>query len=180
MNLFTIYNLETVPEASEELLAASKKNAGFIPNMHGIMAGAPILFKAYNEMGKLFNKTSFSPIEREIIEMTINQANGCTYCIAAHSYFDSLSKFPEEILTALLEDKPLENSKLQALRIFTKTLIEKRGWVFQEEIEHFLSAGYLKEQVLELIVGVAHKIISNYVNHIAATPVDEKFIQHSS
>jgi len=95
------------------------------------------------------------------------------YCIAAHSYFDRLSNFPEEILTTLLQDKSFENPKLQALRIFTKIIIEKRGSVLPKEIETFLSAGYSKEQVLELIVGVAHKIMSNYVNHIAETPIDD-------
>lgn len=175
MNRFTIHTLETAPEESKELLKQSKRGAGFIPNMHAIMAESPVLLKAYKQLGMLFNETSFSPIEREIIEMTVNQVNGCSYCIAAHSYFDRLSKFPEEILTALLENKPLEDPKLQTLRIFAKTIIEKRGWVLPEEIETFLSAGYSKEQVLELIVAVAHKIMSNYVNHIAETPIDDKF-----
>ncbi len=170
-----MHTVETAPQQIKNILESTKKSVGFIPNMHAIMAESPVLLKAYKEMGKLFDQTSFTPIENEIIEMTINIENGCTYCIAAHSYFDRLSNFPEEILFALLENRPLENSKLQTLRIFTKTLIEKRGWVLSEETNKFLSAGYSKEQVLELIVGVAHKIMSNYLNHIAETPIDPDF-----
>lgn len=180
MQKFTIHTMETAPEESKEMLKQSEDGAGFIPNMHAIMAESPVLLKAYKEMGSLFNQTSFTPVEKEIIEMTINQVNGCTYCVAAHSYFDRLSNFPEEILSALLEEKSLENSKLQTLRVFTKTLIEKRGWVSPKEIDTVISAGYSKAQILELMVGVAHKVISNYVNHIAETPIDEKFTQSKS
>ncbi|MBI3124039.1 MAG: carboxymuconolactone decarboxylase family protein [Ignavibacteriales bacterium] len=180
MQKFTIHTLETAPEESKELLKQSQRGAGFIPNMHAIMAESPVILKAYKEIGKLFSQTTFTPVEREIIEMTINQANGCTYCIAAHSYFDKLSKFPEEISTALLENKPLQNPKLQTLRIFTKNIIEKRGWVSPEEVVTFFSAGYSKEQLLELIVGVAHKIMSNYANHIANTQIDAEFENKSN
>lgn len=175
MHKFTIHTLETAPEESKEILKQSQYGAGFIPNMHAIMAESPVLLRAYKEMGKLFSETSFTPVEREIIEMTINLVNGCTYCVAAHSYFDRLGNFPEDILNALLEGKPFEDSKLQTLRVFTKTLIENRKWISPEEIDTVISAGYSKAQILELIVGVAHKIISNYVNHIADTPTDDKF-----
>ena len=175
MSIFKIHTVESAPSAVKNILETTQKAIGFIPNMHAVMADSPVLLKAYKEIGKLFNETSFSPIEREVIEMTINCANGCVYCIAAHSYFDRLSNFPEEILTALLQNKSFENPKLQRLRIFTKTIIEKRGWLLPVEIETFLSDGYSKEQVLELIVGVAHKTISNYLNHIAETPIDDEF-----
>lgn len=175
MHKFTIHTLETAPEDSKEMLTQSKNGAGFIPNMHAIMAESPVLLRAYKEMGKLFSETSFTPIEREVIEMTINRVNGCTYCVAAHSYFDRLSNFPEDILTALLEEKPFDDSKLQTLRLFTKSIIEKKGWINSDEIDTFMAAGYSNEQLLELIVGVAHKIISNYVNHIAGTPTDTQF-----
>lgn len=175
MQKFTIHNLETAPDASKEMLASSQKNAGFIPNMHAIMAESPVMLKAYKEIGKIFSESSFTTIEQEVIEMTINQVNGCTYCVAAHSYFDRSSKFPKEILMALVENKPLDDSKLQTLRLFTRAVVEKRGWLSQEEIESFYSAGYSKDQLLQLIVGVAHKTISNYLNHIAETPIDKQF-----
>ena len=176
MSKFTIHTLESAPDKAKEMLEQSKSGAGFIPNMHAIMAESPVLLKAYKEMGKLFSQTSFTPVEREIIEMTINQVNGCRYCVAAHSYFDRLSKFPEDILKDLVNNKPLKNPKFQTLKLFTKTVIEKRGWISPEELDEFFSAGYSKEQVLELIVGLAHKIMSNYVNHAARTPLDNEFI----
>jgi len=66
-------------------------------------------------------------------------------------------------------------SSLEALRILSRIVVEKRGFASPAEVEIFLSAGYSKEQLIEVIVGVAHKIISNYVNHIAETPIDKEF-----
>lgn len=50
---------------------------------------------------------------------------------------------------------------------------DKRGWGSEEELNNFISAGYSKKQILELILMIAQKTISNYVNHIADTPLDE-------
>ena len=146
MSIFKIHTVESVPNAVKNILETTQKSIGFIPNMHAVMADSPVLLKAYKEIGKLFNETSFSPIEREVIQMTINRANGCAYCIEAHSYFDRLSNFPQEILTALLQDKSYENPKLQTLRIFTKSIIEKRGWVLPEEINFFYLPDILKNK----------------------------------
>lgn len=70
MHKFTIHTLETAPDESKEMLKESKNGAGFIPNMHAIMAESPVLLRAYKEMAKLFNETSFTQAERQILEMS--------------------------------------------------------------------------------------------------------------
>jgi alkylhydroperoxidase family enzyme len=37
----------------------------------------------------------------------------------------------------------------------------------------FLAAGYTRRNVLEVILGVATKVMSNYTNHIAHTQLDK-------
>ncbi|WP_231510398.1 carboxymuconolactone decarboxylase family protein [Fischerella sp. PCC 9605] len=54
-------------------------------------------------------------------------------------------------------------------------MVQARGWVTDEEIETFMNAGYTKQQVLEVILGIAVKVIHNYTNHIAQTPLDKEF-----
>lgn len=173
---FKVHDMQTVPEKSKELLMEVERKTGFIPNLYGILAESPVLLNAYKELGKLFSQSSFTSIEREVIEITINKSNGCTYCIAAHSYFDKHSNFPDDILQSLINGESLEDSKLESLRQFTKLVVEKRGWLLDEEIGKFLTSGYTTKHILELILGISHKIISNYVNHIANTPIDEKFL----
>jgi len=48
-------------------------------------------------------------------------------------------------------------------------MVQARGWVEDHEIESFMAAGYGK-RVLEVILGIAVKVIHNYTNHIAKTP----------
>ena len=52
---------------------------------------------------------------------------------------------------------------------------EKRGWVSEIDIDGFLAAGFTRAQVLEVILGVTYKTLSNYTNHVVDTPVDQAF-----
>lgn len=93
--------------------------------------------------------------------MTANYFNNCGYCIAAHSAIAKASKVQDEIIEFLRDNKPLDEPKLEKLRTFTRIVVEKRGFASPEEIESFLSAGYAKEQLMEVIVDVSHKVMSN-------------------
>jgi alkylhydroperoxidase family enzyme len=54
-------------------------------------------------------------------------------------------------------------------------MVAKRGRVEAQTIENFLSAGYGKEQILEVLIGVALKTMSNYTDHISPNELDEAF-----
>ena len=86
-----------------------------------------------------------------------------------------MMKVPEEISEALRNETPLPDDKLEALRNFTLAVVRKRGNVTNDDLQAFYDAGYGQQQVLEVILGVAQKTMSNYVNHIAETPIDEPF-----
>lgn len=95
--------------------------------------------------------------------------------MAAHSGLAKMVRMAPEDIEALRQGQPLKDQKLQALRLFTQRMIQARGWVNDQEIEEFLAAGYTKQQILEVILGIAVKIIHNYTNHIAKTPLDKAF-----
>ncbi|MDT8410854.1 MAG: carboxymuconolactone decarboxylase family protein [Vicingaceae bacterium] len=173
---FKLHTFETAPEASKPLLEEAINQNGFIPNLYGIMAESPELLKAYRQMADLFNATSFSPVEKNIVWLTISYQNKCHYCMTIHSMVANMFKLPESMVDALRNNKPLTDTKLESLRKFTILLVEKRGWASDEDVQEFLSAGYSKKNVLELVVGVGQKIISNYVNHLANTPLDDKIV----
>ncbi|WP_366524330.1 hypothetical protein [uncultured Roseobacter sp.] len=71
----------------------------------------------------------------------------------------------------------MNDAKLEALRTFTLVVVRNRGHVTQADLDAFYAAGYGEQQVLEVILGVAQKVLSNYTNHIAQTPVDPAFTQ---
>ncbi|BAZ15750.1 hypothetical protein NIES4071_76220 [Calothrix sp. NIES-4071] len=171
---FTVHTIETAPSASKEMLAHALDTFGIIPNLEGVLASAPAVLKAGMALWDLFETTSFTPTERQVIYLTINYAHECHYCMAAHSALATSCMLPRDI-NSLRNGEILENPKLQALQKFTRCLVEARGWVEDNEVEEFINAGYTKEQVLEIILGIAIKVIHNYTNHIAKTPVDKEF-----
>jgi len=179
MTAFNIHDLESAPQESKTMLEASLKTNGMIANLHGIMAESPELLKAYQELGKLFVNTSFNPEELTVVWQTINVEHNCTYCVPAHTVIANMMKVDPSLTEALREQKAMPTPKLQALQDMTLKVVRKRGNILDEDMSEFFAAGYAQRQLLEIILGVSQKVISNYVNHIAETPVDKTFQKYS-
>ncbi len=174
--MFTYHTKETAPEESKPLMDQSIQFFGFLPNLSKIMAEAPITYEVFNTAYRLFTgKSAFSPVEQQVIMMTANFENRCHYCTAAHSWvMTSFQKIPEDIISALREGRPLADTRLEALHVFTSELIEKRGHIGDVELQKFLDAGYTKRQALEVLTGLAAKLITNFTNALAHTELDEQ------
>ena len=167
------------PEARDLLVGAQKK-LGFIPNMYGAMANSPGLLNSYMQGYSAFReKSGFSAIEQEVIFLSVSQANGCEYCMAAHSFLaEAASGVPADVTAAIRDSKTIPDIKLSALNVFTRVMDTKRGLPERADVEAFLSAGYKEKDILEIILAIAVKTISNYSNHIFHTDVDKIFAQH--
>ena len=124
----------------------------------------------------VFEKGSFTALERQLILLAASVENNCNYCIAAHSTIAKgfLHAAPETV-SAIRTTTPVAERKIDALVNLTREIVRERGFAKEETIEAFLSAGYRKEQVMELLLGVALKTISNYLDHISPTPLDKAF-----
>ena len=179
MTTFTTHTIDTAPESAKPLLEAAKGAYGFIPNLLGTMAEAPAILEGYMTLAGIFDKTSLSETERQIILMTNNRLNGCAYCMTAHTSISQAKGVPADVIEALRNDTPIDDSKLEALRTFAVVINESRGWPREEDVQTLLDAGYTRQSVLEVIVGTALKVMSNYTNHIAATDIDSAFAPNS-
>lgn len=175
MTQFETYTLQTVPEEGRPILEKVDKAYGFVPNLMGKMIEAPALAKAYLDIGETFSETSLSPVEQQVVLLTVSRHNKCEYCVSAHSVIADMGKVPEDVIDALRDDNPIADEKLEALRKFTLAVVDKQGWLAEADLDAFFDAGYGRQQVLEVLVGVAMKTMSNYVNHIAGTELDEAF-----
>lgn len=175
MPRFDVHTLESAPDASKETLAAVQKKYGFVPNLLGELAEAPIALKAYLTLGELLTSTSFTTVEQQVLLIAVSAANGCTYCVAAHTPALEMAGLSDDQTDAVRHRRALSDSRLEALRAFASAVVEQRGWVTDAQAQAFLEAGYTRQQLLELFVGVAMKTLSNYVNHLAQTPIDAQF-----
>lgn len=175
MNNYQVHTEETASPAAAEILANAAKAYGFTPNLLGVMAESPALIKAYMAIGKIFDETSFSPTERQVVILAASRFNECRYCMAAHSVVAAMQNIPADVIEAIRNDEPITDSRLETLRTTVSTLVEQRGWLSDEETEAFFAAGFTKAQLLEIIVGISYKTLSNYVNKVAEAPLDEAF-----
>jgi alkylhydroperoxidase family enzyme len=175
MSNFTIHTIESAPEDSKAELKEGLKAFGMIPNLHGALAESPELYKAYNTLHALFMETSFDKDELTVVWQAINVEHDCHYCVPAHTMIANSMNVDPAITAALRDETPLASEKLEALRTVTLQLVRNRGHLTQSEIETFFAAGYAQKQILEIIVGMSQKVISNYVNHLAETPLDAPF-----
>jgi uncharacterized peroxidase-related enzyme len=167
---------DAAPKARAGLQQAQEK-LGFIPNMYARMANSPGLFEAYQQGYAVFRAESgFMPSEQEVVFLTISRLNGCEHCMAAHSFVaDKLSNVPGAVTDAIRNDTEIPDEKLAALAKFTQVMVEQRGLPKTRDVEAFLTSGYTEQQILEIILAIAVKTLSNYTNHLFHTPVDAAF-----
>lgn len=175
MTTLKVHDIESSPEGSKPLLENSLKAFGMVPGLHGVLASAPKALEGYQVLHQLFTETSFNNDELTVVWQTINVEHACHYCVPAHTGIANMMKVDEAITEALRNETPLADEKLEALRTFTLSVVRNRGNVTQEDLNAFYAVGYGEQQVLEIILGLAQKTISNYTNHIANTPVDDAF-----
>ncbi|TDL85137.1 carboxymuconolactone decarboxylase family protein [Meridianimarinicoccus aquatilis] len=172
---FPSHDLTTAPEASKPLLENSQRAFGRLPGLHKVLAESPQAYEAYQLLHKLFTETDFDADELTVVWQSINVENECHYCVPAHTGIAKMMKVSDEITEALRNETPLPNAKLEALRTFTVQMVRTRGNVSDEQMNAFFEAGYGHRAVLDVILGLAQKTMSNYINHVAQTPVDEVF-----
>jgi alkylhydroperoxidase family enzyme len=179
MNTLQVHTIATAPEKSKSLLEASQKAFGYIPNLHAVLAGSPGLLAAYKNVHSLFVESSFDKDEITVVWQTINVEHACHYCVPAHTAIAKMMKVDDAITEALRNSTALPTEKLQVLHETTLALVRNRGHLSDTERAAFFAQGYGEQQLLEIILGLSQKVISNYVNHLAETPLDKGFEKYA-
>jgi uncharacterized peroxidase-related enzyme len=172
INGFTLHDTTTAPVASTGILDGLQKVWGVVPNLHRILAESPAALEAYATLWGIAEKTGFTPQERNIAYIAIIYENECTYCMAGHTNLSRMAEVEPEAISAVREGRPIADPRLQALRQFAAKVTRNRGVVSEADISAFKAAGYDNRAVLDVLVLAATKLISNYTNHVAQTPLD--------
>ena len=84
-----------------------------------------------------------------------------------------MQKMEAALIEVLRADKTLPDARLEALHHFTTLVVRNRGWVSDADVDAFINAGFTRRNVLEVVLGVATKVMSNHTNHIVDTPLDD-------
>ena len=147
MTDFTLHDETTAPDDSKPLLAKSQKAFGMVPGLHAVMAEAPGLLDAYQQVHELFLNSSFDKDETTVVWQTVNVENNCHYCVPAHTGIAKAMGVDDAITEALRNETPLPNARLEALRDFTLSVVRDRGNVDDAKVQAFLDAGFTRRNI---------------------------------
>ncbi len=175
MTDYTIHNIETAPEQSKPLLEGSQKSFGMIPNLHGVMAESPQLLEGYQLLHGLAQKTAFDAEELTVVWQSINVEHACHYCVPAHTGIAKSMNVDDKVIDAVRNETAFENDKLNVLRSTTLEILAERGHLSPQQQQAFFEAAYTNQHILDIVLILSQKVMSNYVNHLAETPLDKPF-----
>lgn len=157
------------------MLEEARQKFGFLPNLLGEFAESPASLRAYWRLSQAFGESSLSAVEQQIVLAATSVANECKYCVAAHSMLLTMSGLAPDQVDRLRAGQSLADPKFEALRATVTEIVTARGWTSPDVRARFHAAGFTVAQYLDVLVGVTQKTLSNYLNHVAETPLDGPF-----
>jgi len=156
---------------TKQLFDALQRNLGMVPNLAKQLANSPAVLKAYLNWGATLSEGVLPAQLREQIAVAVASANGCDYCLSAHTVLGSLTGLKPEQLEAAQSGEASDARSAAALRFAVKVVAE-RGHIKADEIDNLRSAGLTDAEIVEIVAVVAVNIFTNYFNHIAGTEID--------
>ena len=170
--IFTPESIESSPTSSQPLLEAVKKQLGSVPNLFRVLGNSPAALEGYLALNGALAKSRVDAKTRERIALLVAQVNGCEYCLAAHTYLGkNVAKLEPSELDANRRGESNDAKATAALR-FVKEVVHERGHISSSAIEDVKNAGYIDEEIVEIIAIIALNTLTNYVNSVAGTIVD--------
>ncbi|MBI1407455.1 MAG: carboxymuconolactone decarboxylase family protein [Caulobacter sp.] len=169
---FPLHTRATAPFASKPFLEQAQSNLGYVPALVAQMAESPQLLEGYVSLSAIFGKSTFTPAEQQLVLLTISVENDSHYCTPAHTRRARHAAMAEADIRSIRDGRPLSDPRMEALRSFTLLMVRERGFLADADVNGFLSAGFTRAQVLDVVLAVGLKTLSNYVNHLAETPLD--------
>ena len=164
--------IEAAPAAAHASLTAVKAKIGIIPNLHRLIANSPAALQAYLGFGEPLGHGALDARTRERIALAVAEANGCGYCLAAHSYIGkNMAKLDEAEIAANRHGRSTDAKADAAVR-FAVQVVAARGHVAAADVQAVKDAGYTDGQIVEIVTHVALNTLTNYVNEVFQTEID--------
>ena len=163
--------LEEANEKSQAIFNAVKGKIGMVPNLYAAMGVSDKLLSGFLAFTETLKSGEFSSKEYEAIALATSQANGCSYCLSAHTAIGKMNGFTEKE-TLQLRHNEIEDTKLNALVTLVSEVVNQKGHPSQNTLDNFFNAGYTKTAFAELLGAVALTTITNNVYHNGGFEID--------
>lgn len=170
MSLFKVPTRDEVSPDNQAIFDNLKKMLTFVPNLYATFAYSATALGTYLTLQNA--KSSLNAKQREVINLVVSQVNDCEYCLAAHTAVGKMVGFTDDQILEIRTGRAAFDPKLDALARFARDVAEKRGHVAQASTEAFLKAGWTQGNLVDVIMVIGDKIISNYLHGVTKVPVD--------
>jgi AhpD family alkylhydroperoxidase len=170
MTTITVPTREEVSVRNQALFDDLKKGLGMVPNLYATFALSETALATYLALQNA--KSSISGKAREVVNLVVSQVNECEYCLAAHTMLGKLNGFTDEQIIEIRHGQASFDTKLDALTRLIKGITQSRGHIDQALVEAFFAAGWTKENLVDAIVIIGDKTVSNYLHSTTKVPVD--------
>ena len=170
MKNFPIPTKEQVSPANQAIFDNLKGMVGFVPNLYAIMGHSDNALGDYLTLQN--RKSSVRAKEREVINLVVSQVNNCSYCLSAHTQFAKMKGFTDGQILDIRRATISFDPKLDALAKLVKSTTENRGHASAAVIENFFAAGYTEGNLIDVVIVIGDKIITNYLHALTNIPVD--------
>ena len=170
MSTFNVPTREEVSANNQAIFDNLQKGLGFVPNLYAYYAKNETALGDYLALQN--RKSTLKAKEREVINLITSQINDCRYCQSAHTVLGKMNGFTEEQVIELRKGSASFDSKLDALVKFTAAVVENKGKASEQTKEAFFAAGYTEANLIDVVIVVGDKIISNYIHNLADFAID--------
>lgn len=170
MTKFTVPIRGEVSENNQAIFDDLQKGLGFVPNLYAYYAKNETALADYLTFQN--RKSTLKAKEREVINLVTSQVNGCRYCQSAHTVLGKMNGFTDEQVIEIRKGAASFDLQIDALAKFTKAVVENKGKVSQEVKDNFFYAGYTEANLIDVIIVVGDKVISNYIHNITGFEID--------
>ena len=174
-NLFADVTAATAPTEAQPLLAGITSAFGYLPNLAVAMATEPKALAAYIQLLTAFGETSLTAVEQQIVLMVASYANEAEYGAQVHAGVARQLGVSAEVLAAIKAGQPIADPKLAALQRFTHALTVGRGQVSDADTQAILAAGYDRQALVAITLGVAAKTFANGIALLVQPAMEPSF-----
>ncbi|MGB1170365.1 MAG: carboxymuconolactone decarboxylase family protein [Flavobacteriaceae bacterium] len=167
---FSVPTKAEVSANNQAIFDNLQKGLGFVPNLYAYYAKNETALGDYLALQN--RKSTLKAKEREVINLVTSQINGCRYCQSAHTVLGKMNGFTEDQVIELRKGSASFDSKLDSLVKFTAAVVNNRGKVSEDVKEAFFAAGYTEANLIDVVIVVGDKVISNYIHNLTGFEID--------
>lgn len=170
MAQITVPARDDVSPANQAIFDALKSKLGFVPNLYATMAHSETALGSYLALQNA--KSSITGKAREVVNLVVSQVNECAYCLAAHTAIGGMVGFSADQILEIRSGRASFDGKLDALARLVRDIAETRGHADQGLVDAFFEAGWTRENLVDVIVTIGDKTVTNYLHATTQVPVD--------